>query len=316
MSLLNHARPIPEVLQDEKVPPRVRRLLSEIPAIKSYGERYGLKPTSNYRRYVALDRPAAVWVVSACEALRFNPRQWNFPIVGSVPYLGWFDLRDARDFAQKLRSEGWDVDLRGASAYSTLGWFPDPVLSSMIPAGDEALGDLVNVILHESVHATHYVKGQSYFDESVASFIADRLTYVYLDETRGEDSVERRAYAQAELEDARNRRLFHAAYEELARLYDSGASDERKLAEKKRVLDTLRKETQSRRELSNATLVQFKAYNEGTQGFEALFKACGGDWRRFVTAVRSVRTEDFSREQEEAIDPVLKIVAARVCGRS
>src|SRR5205814_2292022 len=100
--------------------------------------------------------PVAVWVVSACEPLRFHSKEWGFLFVGSFPYLGWFDLENARRFRDELRAEGWDADLRGAAAYSTLGYFRDAVLSSMIPEGDEALGELVNVVLHESVHATLY----------------------------------------------------------------------------------------------------------------------------------------------------------------
>src|SRR4029078_3952588 len=134
------------------------------------------------------DRPAAVWVVSACEQLRFRSKEWHFPIVGSFPYLGWFDLEQAKAFADELRAESWDVDVRGAHAYSTLGWFRDAVLSTMIPEGKEALGELVNVVLHESVHATVYIEGQAFFNESIASFIADRLTDHYLIQTRGNKS--------------------------------------------------------------------------------------------------------------------------------
>ncbi|MBI2712508.1 MAG: aminopeptidase, partial [Bdellovibrio sp.] len=154
--LLNRARPIAEVLQDERTPLRVRNLLKEIDPVKSFGEAQGLRPTHNYTEYVKLDRDAAVWVVSACEKLKFESKEWNFPIAGAFPYLGWFDLQTAQEFAEELRKEGWDVDLRGAQAYSTLGWFRDSVLSTMIPPGEGALSSLVNVVLHESVHATLY----------------------------------------------------------------------------------------------------------------------------------------------------------------
>src|SRR6185312_14274837 len=111
---------------------------------------------------------------------RFRSKTWWFPIVGRVPYLGWFDRDDAHDFADELHREGWDSDVGAADAYSTLGWFDDPVLSTMIAGGDEAVGELVNVILHESVHATLYVDGQTRFNESLAEFVAGKLTTVYL----------------------------------------------------------------------------------------------------------------------------------------
>ena len=85
--------------------------------------------------YGDVDRSAVVWVVSASDPLSFQPRTWTFPVVGSVPYLGWFNRDDARAFADELKGQGYDVDLRGADAYSTLGWFEDPILSTMVGEG-------------------------------------------------------------------------------------------------------------------------------------------------------------------------------------
>src|SRR5690606_34569810 len=144
------------------------------------------------------DREAATWVVSACESLSFKPKQWRFPIVGSFTYLGWFDHPSAEEYAEELRKEGWDVDVRGAAAYSTLNWFRDPVLSTMIPRGKHDVGSLVNVVLHESVHATIYLKDQAYFNESLASFVADRMTFDYLSEKYGETSEEWKAFLEVE----------------------------------------------------------------------------------------------------------------------
>src|SRR5690606_14306604 len=104
-----------------------------------------------------------------------------------------------------------DIDVRGARAYSTLGWFDDPILSSMISEGDAALGDLVNVVLHESVHATYYLSGQSPLNESIASFVADRLTESYLEETRGKNSPELATYLKGlRAGKERRRKLFDA----------------------------------------------------------------------------------------------------------
>ena len=180
LELSNRSRPIEDVLKDERVSPRIQNLLKEIPAIKEFGEKYGIRPTHNYEDYVKLDRSSAVWVVSACEKLNFKEKRWSFPVVGGFNYLGWFSKENAVEHGEELKKEGWDVYVRGASAFSTLGWFKDPVLSTMISSGVRAFGDLVNVIIHESIHATVYVSGQSYFNESMASFVADRLTVDYL----------------------------------------------------------------------------------------------------------------------------------------
>ncbi len=198
LEISNRAKPIDEVLKDERTPPRLKALLARIPEIKSFGERHGLKATSNYTEYVDLKRPAAVWVVSASEPLKFEPRRWSFPIVGSFTYLGWFDRKSAEEFGEELRKEGLDVYVRGASAFSTLGWFRDPVLSTMIGSGDTALGELANVVLHESVHATFYLKHQSYFNESLASFVADRMTPQYLASAPLVTRAEVDSYVEAE----------------------------------------------------------------------------------------------------------------------
>ena len=315
LALSNRAKPLEEVIRDEKTAPRIKALLKEIPAIKKFGEAHGLKPTRNYQEYVKLDRPAAVWVVSACEKLRFQSKEWNFPFVGAFPYLGWFDLEDARKYAGELKQAGLDVDLRGARAYSTLGWFRDPILSSMIPDGAEAMGELVNVVLHESVHATLYISGQAYFNESLASFVADKLTFVYLDEHLGGNSTEAQAYAKGEADGATFRKRFHETYESLRDLYASpGKSDAEKLSEKDKLLTGLKTELKFKRDLNNATLIQFKEYATGNDEFEAVYKNCGGDAGRFLRLLKAnLKAASFSKPQQEDLAPVLQSYARVNC---
>src|SRR5262249_11201798 len=156
-----------------------------------------------------------------------------------------------------------DVDLRGASAYSTLGWFRDPVLSTMIPEGEEATGDVVNVVLHESVHATYYVRGQAYLNESVANFVADRLTPAHMRASRGAESAELKAWERAEAESNARGALLHGAYDDLSKLYSSVLPDEQKLARKREILGALK--PRFTREINNATLIQFQTYNVGVR---------------------------------------------------
>jgi len=313
MALFNRARPIEEVVRDERTPPRIQALLSEIDPIKKFGESQGLKPTRNYTEYVKLDRPAAVWVVSACEPLAFRSKVWSFPIVGEFPYLGWFDLGAANGFAAGMRHEGLDVDVRPAGAYSTLGWFKDAVLSSMIPEGENAVGDVTNVVLHESVHATVYVKGQAYFNESLASFVADRLTVDYLARTRGAESAVKKAFLENEARVEKIHQRLHAAYGELSRLYASARPDEEKRTEKARILDGLRAELKFRREINNATLIQYKTYNSSTPAFEKLLSACGRDWGRFLQAAGRLEKGDFAQSQQEELGSVLDKLVGRGC---
>ena len=305
MELINRARPISEVLRDERTPPRTRSLLGEISSVKKYGEENGLKPTSNYTEYVKLNRSAAVWVVSASETLRFKAKDWSFPIVGSFPYLGWFDANDAKEFASGLKKEGWDVDVRRASAYSTLGWFRDAVLSTMIPEGPEALGDLVNVVLHESVHATLYIKGQSFFNESLANFMANQLTLTYLDKIKGPHSPERQAYLDSQAYGDKIEKRFHDSYVILAGLYSSSKPDSEKIQEKEKILSALASELGFKREINNATLIQFKTYNTGQEDFESLFKRCGSSWPKFLTALKTLTPSSFGKPQQDEVGTTL-----------
>ena len=305
MALIQHARPISEVLKDERTSPRIRKLLSQIPEIKKYGESNGLKPTSNYVDYVKLDRTAAVWVVSACDALEFKSKEWNFPVVGSFPYLGWFNLESAKKYAEEVKQEGWDVDLRGAGAYSTLGWFRDSVLSTMIPEGDEALGDLVNVVLHESVHASLYIKGQSYFNESLASFVADELTPVYLEKLTGKSSPELLSYLTGEERSQRIHKRMHEVYGDLSRLYASSASAQDKFKQKNSILLKVKEELQFKREINNATIIQFKTYDTGKEDFKRLLNQCDSKWVRFMDVLKKLDSHSFSKGQQEDLHLLL-----------
>lgn len=305
------ARDIPEVLKDIRTEPWVKRLLSEVASIKRFGERQGLTPTANYTQYADLQRRYAVWVVSACEPLRFQDKTWSFPIVGSVPYLGWFYEGDAKRFAEGLRKEGWDVSVRGADAYSTLGWFNDPVLSTMIGESREAFGDLVNVILHESLHASIYFEGQTDINESLANFVADRLTVVYLDERVGPASPERAAYvAAAAGDEARVQRLLEVR-QALSELYASGRPGREKLVEKGRLLSEVQKALRLAHPLNNASLSQLKVYNSGVRELSALLGACGGSFPRFIGALRTLRSDVFlGRRQEDFGAVVLPLLQA------
>ena len=305
---------IDELLRDGHIAPRKRRLLGQVGAIKAFGEKHGLTATSNYTRYARLDRPAAVWVVSACAPLGFRPKSWNFPIVGSITYLGWFKLEDAKDAAATLRKEGWDVDVRTAGAYSTLGWFEDPVLSTMIPDGDEALGELANVVLHESLHATFYVNGQSVLNESVANFVGDTLTDEYLDQTVGASSPEKHAYDAGQIKSLERARQMHEAYGVLERLYASPAPDAAKLTAKAEVLTSLRQRLGFKRPINNATLGSFKTYSSGQKELATLLEACGGSFPRFLASLEPLKSITGA-QRKDVSEMVAPLLASRCASR-
>jgi predicted aminopeptidase len=311
LGILQEARPLEEVVGDRDAPPRVRSLLLAVPAVKAFGEAHGLRPTQSYGRYADVRRPAAVWVVQACAPLAFESKHWRLPIVGTIPYLGFFDPRAARRYADALAAEGLDVNVRAAAAYSTLGWFPDPVLSTMIVEGDDALGELANVVLHESVHATIYVNDQSPFNESLASFVADRLTVPWLERARGRDAPETRAWVEAQARRRARLERLHRARAELDALYRSAATDDEKRARKARILADVSTELRLVRPLNNATLAGIRMYDAGTAAFARLLDAAGGSVPRLLRAVATLRPSDFARPQQQEFDDVVDALALR-----
>jgi len=280
---------ISEIVDNGYLDKRTRDLLAEVPRIKAFGERHGLKRTRNYERYLYIGHQAVVWVVSACDPVRFRPKTWSFPIVGSITYTGWFDRNEGAAYARELAAQGYDVDLRPSQAYSTLGWFDDPILSTMIAPGEEALGDLADVVLHETLHATYYVPGQSTLNESVASFVGDTLAARYLDEVAGEGSRQKADFLAGRARGEARGKKMKAAYEELAALYASGASREDKLAQKKVITDRLRAEVRGKRPINNASLIQYKTYGSGREEMEALLEACEGDMPRLIRSLERLR---------------------------
>jgi len=254
-----------------------------------------------------------VYVVQGCAPLAFKPRRWSFPIVGTVPYLGFFDEQAARTYAKQLQSEeAIDVTVRTASAYSTLGWFRDAVLSTMIPEGPEAFPELANTILHESVHATVYVPDQSAFDESLASYVADELTWTLVVGRSGLHSPEVQAWLANEARAVRWLTELRRAHDELAALYASSLPDGEKLTRKEARLSELQKTLGLKRRYNNADLAGVRTYDSGRAAFARLHRACGA-WKTMLDAVATLKPSDFAEPQQARFDDVIDALAARAC---
>jgi predicted aminopeptidase len=308
--LLGRARPIDEVVADPNTSLRVAVLLAEIPAIKAYGRQYGLSIKRNYQSYSALGRPAAVWFVGAADPLSFKPRRWCFPIVGCFAGLGWFDEEEGVRHKLDLEAQGYDAIVRPASAYSTGGWFPDPVLSTMLGGGDDAFPELANVILHESVHATVLVPDQPFFNESFATYVADTLTDHWIIDRFGRGSPEEFAWMVGQaLQLARTSRMLHG-YKLLEKLYEGPLPKDQKLKEKARIIDELVDDLRLRRRPNNASLTETRVYNGGADALITAHKACG-DLRKLVLAGRTLTRDDFKEKLQEDLAPIGVILAAR-----
>ena len=171
LSLLSDARPIDEWLNDTSIDPKLKLRLAVARQIRSFAvHELGLPDNQSYRNYAALKRPYVLWNVVAAPELSLKPIQWCFPIAGCVSYRGYYSKEDATAYANQLRAEGNDVQIGGVPAYSTLGWFNDPLISTFIHYPD---AELARLIFHELAHQVVYVSGDSQFNESFASAVEE-----------------------------------------------------------------------------------------------------------------------------------------------
>jgi predicted aminopeptidase len=192
LSIIWRAKPIEKYISDPDFPDSLKLRLKLIDEVRKYAiDSLGLKDTKNYRTLYDQQGEEIMWVVMACEPYRLKPKEWKFPIVGSVPYKGFFSKEKAYSLKEELEREGWDVIIRNPGGWSTLGWFTDPILSKMLNRSE---GDLANLIIHEMSHATIFVKDSIDFNENLATFIGDRGAEQYLIDRYGAMSTEYQTY--------------------------------------------------------------------------------------------------------------------------
>ena len=167
--LLYDSIDIGKALNSGKLSEEQRERLLLVERVKAFGEsNLGLKKTDNYQKVYLGSKQPPIYLLSACPKVRFERKMWWFPIVGNMPYIGFFDRERARAEREKLSKQGMDVYIGLAEAYSTLGWFRDPVTMNLL---EESTNSLAETILHEMTHVTLYLKGQGEFNEGLAVMV-------------------------------------------------------------------------------------------------------------------------------------------------
>jgi predicted aminopeptidase len=185
------AQPVETFLNDPNFPDSLKTKLHLIEEVRKFAiDSLGLKDTENYKTLFDQRGQELMWVVQACGPFELKPKLWHFPVVGDLPYKGFFEKEKALTLRKQLISENYDVSVRNPGGWSTLGWFTDPILSDMLKRSD---GDLAGLIIHEMVHATIFIKDDADFNENLASFIGDTASYNFLAYKYGKDS---RQYTQ------------------------------------------------------------------------------------------------------------------------
>ncbi len=298
-SVLQRARPIGALLASDELDARLRPKLERVREIRAFASRaLSLPENRSYTRYADLGRPFVVWNVFAAPELSMQLKQWCFPVAGCVSYRGYFEREAAERHAQKLRAQGWEAYVVGVAAYSTLGWFDDPVLNTFVHYPD---AELARLIFHELAHQVLYVQGDSAFNESFATAVEEagvERWLAALDDAAVEGAY--RVFAQRRASFVGLLQRHKAALEAV---YAGDASDEDKRAGKRAVLDSLRHDYQALRAswagypgydrwfaqpLTNAHLASVSAYHALVPGFRRLLGQAGGDLPRFFRLAREL----------------------------
>ncbi|MBK4998412.1 aminopeptidase [Pseudomonas sp. S31] len=295
--LLRARQPVDNVLADPASSPQLRERLAHAEQARRFAsDHLKLPDNRSYRVYADLGRPYVVWNVFATPELSLQPVTHCFPIAGCVAYRGYYRQGDARGAAALMREDGLDVYVGGVEAYSTLGWFDDPILSTMLGWGDERLAAL---IFHELAHQRFYVRDDTAFNESFATFVEQEGARQWR-VARGLAPLGLGQTAQQE----QFTRLVLASRERLQAIYAGPLDDAHKRVAKQAEFERLRGEYQRVRDsqwngdkrydawvyapLSNAKLLPFGLYDQWVPAFAAVFREVDGDWARFYERVEQL----------------------------
>jgi len=299
-AMLSAARPIPEWLADPATPPELRQRLELARNIRAFAsQELALPDNASYTRYADLHRSSAVWNVFATAELSLELKTWCYPLFGCASYRGYFHQADADALGQQLAAQGMDVFVAPVPAYSTLGWFSDPLLNTFVGWPEP---ELARLIFHELAHQLVYVSNDTRFNESFATAV-EREGVARWVATRNNPQLRE----QLALEQSRHSELFALLQQVRAQLqavYESTAPQAQRRERKAQILAQLQTSYQALRDQhwggyegydgffrtpwSNARLAALAVYQDDVPAFEALLAREHGDLRRFFEDVKKL----------------------------
>ncbi|HSS47021.1 MAG TPA: aminopeptidase [Burkholderiales bacterium] len=313
MEIWKKEQHIETLLADQSVTPELKLRLQSVLDIREFASReLGLPDNGSYRLYADLQRPYVLWNVFATPEFSIRPKEWCFVIAGCVNYRGYFSEADAQAFADNLHREGDDVFVAGVPAYSTLGWFDDPVLSTFIYFPET---EVARLIFHELAHQLVYVPDDSTFNESFATAVEETGVERWLDKN-GNDEL-RSAFAAAQVRKKDFIALMLQYRGQLQGLYASEAGEQQKRESKASILRKLKQEYAALKikwgsfsdydrwfaqDLNNAHLASVAAYTQLVPAFQHLLAQQQGDLPAFYAAVKEIaklpKSERLARLEE------------------
>ena len=235
----SRAQKVEKLLENPAIQAELRTFLQNVKEIRAFAfDSLGLVRNNNYTRYVSLDKDYLIDVVSAAEELSFKQHTWCFPFFGCFPLLGYYERKDAEREAHKLAKRGYDVVIDEVDAFSTLGFFSDPLYSFMQQYSEFALASM---ILHEQTHATIFLKNRVQFNEEMAVFVGTEGALAYIKGKYGEQSEHYRTTILIQHDRDAYYKQLRSVYEELKTIYEGNESREEKLREKQLCIDRFKK---------------------------------------------------------------------------
>ena len=304
-------RPVEEVIADPAVAETLKHKLARVLEIRAFASReLGLPDNPSYRRYADLERPYAVWNVLATPEFSVQPLEWCFPFAGCVSYRGYFAREAAERFSAELVEQGYDAYVGGVPAYSTLGWFADPVLNTFIHYPE---AELARLVFHELAHQVLYVRDDTVFNESFAVSVEREGVRRWL--ARSGDAKQREQYERQQRIRAEFSGLIQDYRKQLDALYRSRLAPDAMRERKRAAFTGLEAEYRALRagwngyggydrwfeqRPNNAQIASVAIYTQHVPAFEALLKREDGDLTRFYAAVRQLAALP-SEEREERL---------------
>ncbi len=299
--ILAARRPIADLVNDSTVPAETRASLRLVLDARNYAAALGLEAKDTYIKYADVGRDTLLLVVTASGADCICPVTWKYPIAGRVPYKGFFDVAEGRRFAAELERKGYDVNVRPSAAFSTLGWFNDPLLSTALERDSM---ELVALVLHEIAHNTLWVKGNVGFNESYAQLVGYRGAEAFF-RGRGDSVLAQRAadrwHDEGVLGDFYARLIaradsFYATHPDSAALREgkiaigewARSEFEGPVAAQLRSVRITPSTIANSRPINNARLVGITLYRSHLDRFEAWYQAHGADVKASVAALDTV----------------------------
>lgn len=309
--ILAHQQPIAKLMADTNTPPKLKAKFEQVLKIRKFAAEEMKEPADAvYLKYTDLHRPHVVWNVNVAPALSLEPKTWWFPIVGEASYRGYFSEAGANRYAAIWEKQGWDVYVDGVDAYSTLGWFRDPLLNTFIY---ESEADLAETIFHELAHRRLFINGDTDFNEAYATAVAAEGLRRWFAATANP-----KAYEEHETDLMHEKQFVQLVMDtrkELEAAYgDSHSSDAGKLKRKEEIIAEMRAKYAVLKQswggdngydywfsepINNAKLNTVSAYYEFTPAFKALIRDEGGDMEKFFEAVAKLGKLPIEKRHEK-----------------